>query len=147
MCSWTYVTSSCHFTSLGFDSGDVHLFSCTKINHHLVRIIRTLCRDRQKRLVFVHAFHTQYLLCDKIHSWYFWVTNVYAMHKHFSIKCLCTKIQYFIHTLLHTPFIQTFHTHANTKHKMSSKRYRRHFFKKKSGGFFLLTSLFGSVVR
>ena len=60
MCSWTYVTSSCRFTSLGFNSGDVHLFSCTKINHHLVRIIRTLCRDRQKRFVFVHTFYTQY---------------------------------------------------------------------------------------
>ena len=36
------------------------------------------------------------------------------MHKHFSTKCLCTKIQYFTHIFIHTLYTNISHTQIQT---------------------------------
>ena len=67
--------------------------------HVIIRNVRTLCRDRQKRLVFVHLFHTQHLV-----------------RKHFSKNVCVRKYQLFTYTLLHTIYTNISYTQIqNTK--------------------------------
>ena len=87
-----------------------------------MRAYRTV--KRQKRLVFVlRVLHTLLLqfVCDK------------CIRVNFAHECLraaqtfYTKMFVYENTTFYTHAIFTHTFHTNTKHKMSSKRYRRHF--------------------
>ena len=115
MCSWSYcvrhVSSSYQSTSLGFNSGDGHLFSYSKITPHIIscRVVK-----RQKRTVFdTHVLHA--ILCyTKFNNAFVLLFVHECLRDTQTFWCLCTKILILHHThtqYLYTHFIQTFHTH------------------------------------